>query len=118
MAKYMVLYSGGMGMAMEPEQRQKVMDEWGQWYGKMGAAIVDGGAPFGDAKSLAGNGVQDGTLGDMPATGYTIIEADSLDMAAKACEDHPHLNYDGQVQVLTCIDMSGTDESEALGMDD
>lgn len=117
MAQYMVLYSGGPGMGMDPDERNRIMGEWGAWYGKMGNAIVDGGAPFGDAKSLSGNGVQDGALGDMPATGYTIVEADSLEMAAKACEDHPHLKYDGQIQVFTCIDMSGTEESAALGQD-
>lgn len=106
MANYMVLYSGGMGMAMEPEEQEKVMTEWGEWYEKMASAIVDGGAPFADAKHLKGNGIEDGPLGDTPATGYTVISAGSLDDAAKACEDHPHLNHGGQVQVFTCIDMS------------
>ena len=32
--------------------------------------------------------------------------ADSLDAAAKACEDHPHISHGGQVQVYTCVDMS------------
>ncbi len=107
MASYMVLYSGGMGMEMDPEKRDQVMAEWGAWYGKMGAAVSDGGAPFGASKHLKGNGVEDGPLGEAPATGYTVITADSLDAAAKACEDHPHLNHGGQVQVFECIDMSG-----------
>jgi hypothetical protein len=41
----------------------------------------------------------------MPATGYTLIEADSLDAAADLCADHPHIGHGGQVQVFTCIDM-------------
>lgn len=106
MASYMVLYSGGMGMEMDPEKQQQVMAEWGAWYEKMGPAVTDGGAPFGGSKHLTGNGVEDGPLGDTPATGYTVITADSLDAAAKACEDHPHLNHGGQVQVFECIDMS------------
>ena len=106
MAKYMVIYTGGMGMAADPDERQRIMDEWGAWYGKMGAAIVDGGAPFADSKHLAGSGIEDGPLGDTPATGYTVIEADSLDAAASACADHPHLNHGGQVQVFTCIDVA------------
>ena len=39
--------------------------------------------------------------------GYTVIEADSLDSAAAACADHPHVTHGGEVQVFTCIDMSG-----------
>lgn len=107
MAKYMLLYTGGMGMAASPEEQEKVMAEWGAWYGKMGEAVVDGGAPFGESKHLAGDGVAEGPLGDTPATGYTVIEADSIDEAAAACEGHPHLSHDGQVQVFECIDMSG-----------
>ena len=108
MANYMLIYSGGMGMAADPETQQQIMAEWGAWYENMGSAIVDGGAPFADSKHLAGNGVQDGPLGDTPATGYTVIAAESLEAAAAACEAHPHLNHGGQVQVFTCIDMSGS----------
>lgn len=106
MAQYLLLYSGGMGMQADPELQQKIMAEWGAWYEKMGSAIVDGGAPFADSKHLTGNGVEDGPLGDTPATGYTVIEADSLDAAAATCEGHPHINHGGQVQVYACIDMS------------
>lgn len=105
MAKYVLIYSGGMGMEADPELQQQIMADWGAWYGKMGSAISDGGAPLGEAKHLRGNGVEDGPLGDTPATGYTIIEADSLDVAAAACEDHPHIKHGGQVQVYTWIDM-------------
>ncbi len=107
MAKFMVLYSGGMGMSASPDEQKKIMDEWGVWYGKMGAAVTDGGAPFGASKSIAGPGASavDGP-GTTPATGYTIIEADSLDAAAAACADHPHLNHGGQVQVFETVDMS------------
>lgn len=106
MANYMVLYAGGMGMEMSPEDREKIMAEWGAWYGKLGAAVVDDGAPFGESKHLKGNGVEDGPLHSQPATGYTVIEADSLEAAAAACEDHPHLVHGGQVEIFTCIDMS------------
>ncbi len=108
MAKFVVIYSGGKGMAAEPEEQQKIMAEWGAWYGKVGAAIVDGGAPFAASKHLAKSGeIGDGPLGDEPATGYTIIDVESLDAAAQLCADHPHLNHGGKVQVFETIDMSG-----------
>lgn len=107
MAKYMVLYTGGMGMAATPEEQQRIMAEWGAWYEAMGTAIIDGGAPFADSKTIKGAHIEDGPLWDNPATGYTVLEAESLDAAAAKCKDHPHLNHGGQVQVYTCIDMSG-----------
>jgi hypothetical protein len=108
MAKFVVLYSGGMGMAADPEEQQKIMAEWGAWYETMGANIVDGGAPLGASKHLTSPGASaDGPLGDTPATGYTVISADSLDTATEACAQHPHLNHGGQVQVFEYIDMGG-----------
>ena len=106
MAKFVVLYTGGMGMAATPEEQEKIMGEWGAWYGQLGEAIVDGGAPFGAAKNIASAGsISDGPLSDAPATGYTVISADSLDAAASACAAHPHLNHGGQVEVFEYIDM-------------
>ena len=106
MANYVVIYSGGMGMSAEPAEQERIQGEWGAWYGKMGEAVVDGGAPFAASKTFSGQGaaVADGP-GNTPATGYTIISADSLDAAAAACADHPHLNHGGQVQVFETIDM-------------
>ena len=106
MAKFVVLYSGGSGMAASPEEQQRIMDEWGAWYGKLGAAITDGGNPFGASKNIASAGAAaaDGP-GALPSTGYTIIEADSLDAATAACADHPHLGHGGQVSVFEAIDM-------------
>ena len=107
MAKFMVIYTGGMGMGASPEDQQRIMDAWGVWFGRMGTAILDGGAPFGESKHVAGSGIADGPLSENPPTGYTLIEADSLDAAAAACSEHPHLAGGGQVQIFTCIDMSG-----------
>lgn len=105
MAQFVLLYTGGGGMAADPAEQEKIMAEWGAWYGKMGESITDGGAPFGASKNLTGGGVGDGPLGDTPATGYTVIEADSLDAAAAACEGHPHISHGGQVQVFETIQM-------------
>ena len=107
MAQYVLLYTGGGGMAASPEEQEKIMAEWGAWYAKLGEAIADGGAPFGEAKNVTEGGVGDGALGDNPATGYTIVEADSLDAAAATCVDHPHIAHGGQVQVFSTIDMTG-----------
>lgn len=108
MAKFVVIYTGGSGMAADPAEQQKIMGEWGAWYGQMGSAIVDGGAPFAASKNIVAAGkVADGPLGDTPATGYTVIEAESLEAAAKLCAEHPHIAHGGQVQVFQTIDMSG-----------
>ena len=98
MGKFVLVYTGG-GMPESEEEQAKVMGAWGAWYEGMGAAIVDGGNPFGPSKNVTKNGVSDGSVSAPAVTGYTIIAADSLDEAAAKVGNHPHLNYGGQVSV-------------------
>jgi hypothetical protein len=98
MTNFVLLYTGG-GMPESEEEQAAVMAAWGAWYEKMGAAIVDGGNPFGASKNVSDKGVGDGPVSSPPITGYTIISADSLVTAVEKVQDHPHLNYGGQVSV-------------------
>jgi len=86
MANYLLLYHGGGRPDSEAEQA-KVMAAWGEWMGRVGSGLVDGGNPTSQAKSVDGSGTVSDTGGDF-VTGYSIIAADSLDAAlelAKAC---------------------------------
>jgi hypothetical protein len=62
------------------------MDAWTGWFGTLGSALVDGGNPVSQARTIStGGGVA--PTKDAP-TGYSIIKADSLDAAvalAKGC---------------------------------
>jgi hypothetical protein len=90
MAKYLYLYRGpAMSMAdFTPEQGAEQMAAWGAWMGKVGSALVDGGAPFGPGAAVRGDGTE-GAAGD--ATGYTVIEADDLAAAKAFTDGHPFL---------------------------
>lgn len=98
MTNFVLLYTGGTIPESEEEQAA-VMAAWGAWYEGMGAAIVDGGNPFGASKNVSDKGINDGPVSSPPITGYTIISADSLDMAVEKVQDHPHLKFGGQVSV-------------------
>ena len=99
MANFVLLYSGGSMPATEAEQAA-VMQAWGAWYEGLGNAVVDGGNPFTQtAKSITSDGtVRDGAVGT-PATGYTIIKADSLDSAVEMAKGCPVLQGGGQISV-------------------
>ena len=91
MAKFVLLYSGGSMPETETEQAE-VLQAWTTWYNELGSAVVDPGNPFTPmAKSIMSDGtVSDGPIG-IPASGYTIIEADSLDEAIDMARDCPVL---------------------------
>ncbi len=99
MNNYVLIYSGGPGMGQSEEERNAVMAEWGQWYERLGEAIVDGGNPFGASKNVSGSGTAEGPFGSPTATGYTVIKAESLDAAVAEVQDHPHIKHGGEVSV-------------------
>ena len=99
MANFVLVYTGGSAGSTDAE-RQKIMQAWGAWFGKLGDKIVDQGNPFtGHAKSVANGSVRDGAVENPPATGYSILKADSLSAAAELAKGCPVLQSGGKITV-------------------
>ncbi len=97
MANYLLVYHGG-GMPETPEENQKVMAAWNSWFGELGGALVDGGNPVSQVKTIAPDGtVSEGT--SHRPTGYSIIKADNLDAAVKLAKGCPVLQGGATVEV-------------------
>ena len=91
MAKFMMIYKGEATdvAEMSEEEGAEVMAKWGAWMGKVGSALADVGTPFGPGGSV----VDDGTTGPAIAlSGYSIVDADSLESASALAEGHPFLS--------------------------
>jgi hypothetical protein len=98
MPNYVLAYKGGGGMANDEAQRQRIMAAWGEWFGKLGPAIVDGGNPFGPSKTVQdGGAVSDGATSEL--TGYSVLSADNLDAAVEHAKGCPVLAAGGTVEV-------------------
>jgi len=99
MTDYLLLYSGGHMPESEDEQAA-VMKAWNEWMHALGEGLKDGGNPFTPAaKTIAADGaVSDGPVGS-PASGYSIISADSLDAAVAAAKGCPVLQGGAQISV-------------------
>jgi hypothetical protein len=98
MTKYLLAYHGG-GMPSSPEEGERVMAAWTKWMGGLGAALVDGGNPIGAVKTVGKDGTATDGGGPNPITGYSVVEAPSLDAAVKMASTCPILASDGSVQV-------------------
>jgi len=103
MAKYLLAYSGGSTPETEQEQAA-VMQAWTTWFGQLGAAVVDGGNPFGASTSIAADGSVGGR-GPSGLTGYSILRADSLDAATASAKDCPVLHGGGAVEVYEIVEV-------------
>ncbi len=98
MANFVLVYTGGSRPASEAEGK-KAMEAWGAWFGQLGDKVVDAGNPFdAHAKTLSNASVQDGVVGT-PATGYSILKAESLTAATKLAQGCPHLQSGGKITV-------------------
>lgn len=116
MKRFLAIYTGSNASLdkwkalapQEREQREKQgISEWMNW-GKVNAdAIVDQGAPLGKTKRIDPTGISDIRNA---MTGYTIVEAESHEAAAKLFEGHPHFTVfpgDG-VEVMECLPIPGS----------
>jgi hypothetical protein len=104
MANYVFAYSGGKGVAADEAERNAQMARWGQWFGELGSAVVDGGAATGTSRTVGPAGVVPGG-GSLGLTGYSIVSADSLDSAVELAKGCPVLEIGGAVDVYELIAM-------------
>lgn len=105
MAKYLFVYHGGGDNPETEEEVAKVLDDWGNWFGSMGAAVIDGGNPVGASSTVNPDGSVTADGGANPATGYSLIEASSLDDALAKAKGCPILAANGSIEVAEAIDM-------------
>jgi hypothetical protein len=102
MAKFLFVYYGGM-MAATPAEQKKSMDAWMGWFGKMGEAVVDAGAPTKPGKILSKTGAK--SIGADPVTGYSIIKAENMNAAVALAKGTPNIPDGGQVAVYELLPM-------------
>lgn len=104
MAKYLFVYHGG-STPESPEDIASVISAWENWLGSMGAAVVDGGNPVGPSSTVASDGSVVANGGANPASGYSLIEAASLEDALGKAKGCPILEAGGSVEVAEIFEM-------------
>ena len=103
MAKYLLLYEGGSMPTSEAEQAA-VMQAWESWFQQIGGAVADAGNPFTPAsKRITANGSITADAGS--ASGYSILEADSLDAATDLAKGCPVLAGGASVSVYETFEV-------------
>jgi hypothetical protein len=104
MAKYLLAYKGGGGMAATEAEREAAMAAWGGWFGSLGPAVVDAGNPFGASTAVTpGGSVSDGVSAGL--SGYSVLSADSLAAAGELAKGCPVLANGGSVEVYEALEV-------------
>ena len=103
MAKYLLLFMGG-SMPQTEDEQAAVMKAWESWFTEVGPAVADQGNPFtSDAKRIASDGTV--SVAEASASGYTILEADSLDQATKLAGGCPVLQGGANITIFETFEV-------------
>jgi hypothetical protein len=86
MAKFIYIY-------YNTEEDKSTADDWKSWFGQLGDNLVDPGNPFSDGQAVSKAGVM--AVKDMPATGYSLINAKDMDEATKMAKGCPLTAHEG-----------------------
>ena len=95
MKKFIVIYYApaelmeGMSNAT-PEEMQKGMEAWMAWAAKCGDGLVDLGTPLANGSSVTPAG---SSASSKDVTGYSILQAESMEAAQQMLQGHPHLGW-------------------------
>ncbi len=101
---YVMLYTGGRMPESEVEQAE-ILKAWEAWYGRIGNALVDAGNPFASrSKSITSDGMVIESRDDCIHSGYTIIQADSLEAAVSMAKTCPILKDGARISVYETFD--------------
>jgi len=104
MPQFIMTYLGG-DKPSTPEDGQKHFAKYQQWLSSLGDSVVSAMNPLKDTRTIN----PDGSVTDKSTTtmsGYTIIEADTMDVAltkAKAC---PFLEINGTLEISEIVQMN------------
>jgi hypothetical protein len=84
------------------ERTKTGMGQWMEWGTENSKSIVDEGAPLGKTKRIDPKGISD-TRNQI--TGYTIVQAESHEAAARLFLEHPHFTtFPGDsVEIMECL---------------
>ncbi len=104
MQKYAFIYHGGSAPS-SPEEGAKVMAAWQSWMGSIGDKLVDGGNPFGQSITVNSDGTTSNGGGANPASGYSLVEAENDQAAAKIAKNCPILDAGGSVEICQAMEM-------------
>ena len=109
MTRYVIVYLGGSQPASQEEGKQhfaKYMD----WLSSLGDSVVSPANPLKNTSTVSPDGtVTEG--GTTTMSGYTIIQADSMNAALSISKDCPFLDIGGSLEVSELVEMPAREQA-------
>jgi hypothetical protein len=105
MSQYIITYLGGNPPA-SPEEGKQHFAKYSEWLASLGESAVSPMNPFKDTSTVN----PDATISEGSSTkmsGYTVIEAESMDAALAIAQACPFLDIGGSLEVSELMQMPG-----------
>ncbi len=103
MPNYIIAYHGG-AKPETPEEGTKHMARWKAWVDGLDDAVVNPGTPLGKSRIVSTDGVSnDG--GPNPMSGFSVVNADSINAAIEMAKACPFLDTGGTLEVAEMKEM-------------
>jgi predicted transcriptional regulator len=90
MSQYIICYIGG-DQPSSPEEGKKHFAKYQEWLASLGESVLSPMNPFKNTHTLKGDTVA--AKSDTSMSGYTVIEADSIEAALALTKTHCPHNY-------------------------
>ncbi|MCU7863752.1 MAG: hypothetical protein KZQ82_21425 [Candidatus Thiodiazotropha sp. (ex Lucinoma annulata)] len=105
MPQYFITYLGG-NQPSSPEEGKQHFAKYQEWLSSLGDAAVNPANPLKNTNTVSADGtVTSG--GKTSMSGFTIIEADSMEVALLIAKDCPFLDIGGSLEVSELMQMPG-----------
>ena len=105
MLQFVMTYLGG-NHPSTPEEGRQHFARYMQWLGSLGDSAISPANPLANTQTVSADGsVKAG--GSTAMSGFTIIEAESMDAALEAARSCPFLEIGGSLEVSELMQMPG-----------
>ncbi len=105
MAQYIITYLGG-DQPSSPEEGRQHFAKYKEWLVSLGDSAVSPANPLKDTRTVNSDGTVT-TGGTTSMSGYTVIEADSMEVALEIAKACPFLDIGGSLEVSELMQMPG-----------
>lgn len=104
MPQYIMTYLGGEQPAT-PEEGKQHFAKYKEWLSSLGDASVSPANPLKDTRTVNPDGTVT-TGGATSMSGYTIVEAESMEAALELAKSCPFLDIGGSLEVSELVQMN------------
>ncbi len=105
MAQFIISYIGG-NHPTDPQLAKQHFEQYKNWLNSIGSAVISPANPFKNTHHIKADGsVSQGS--QIKMSGFTVIEAESIEAAIEIAKQCPFLKIDGELEVAELIKMGG-----------